>query len=303
MPDRIPICLVTGFLGTGKTTLLKQIVQHHRERRLVYLVNEFSPRDIDGSIVSAEHPDVVSVPGGSIFCKCLVTQFIHQLQDLPERFPQIEGLVIEASGMANPRVMHTMLCETRLNERYRLARIVTVVDPGSFHKLRHTLPGIQDQIETADLALINKVDRFDAATCSATAEALREIKPNLTILTTTQCAAPFELFPTKDPTPVAGGTYAGCRDPNYTSREIAVPHPIDPVLLQEWLKDASADLYRLKGHVCWQGQTYHIDWTTTGCKASPSTPCQEPALVMIHRGTPSPSLADLLARLQPEAST
>lgn len=136
----IPICLVTGFLGAGKTTFLKTITRQHLRQRLVYLVNEFSPRDIDSAIVSEVYPDVVSVPGGSIFCKCLVTQFMSHLQQIPSRFGTPEGLVIEASGMANPGVMASMLRETRLDAQYRLARIISVIDPGSFHKLRRTLP-------------------------------------------------------------------------------------------------------------------------------------------------------------------
>jgi len=74
---------VTGFLGSGKTTFLKHIVEQYRERRLVYLVNEFSPHDIDGAIVSQKNPNVVAIPGGSIFCKCLVTEFIDRLESIP----------------------------------------------------------------------------------------------------------------------------------------------------------------------------------------------------------------------------
>ena len=78
----LSICLVTGFLGTGKTTFLKNIVARNRDRKIVYLINEFSAHDIDGAIVSAENPNVVSIPGGSIFCKCLVTEFIGQLSKI-----------------------------------------------------------------------------------------------------------------------------------------------------------------------------------------------------------------------------
>ncbi|MDH3982239.1 MAG: hypothetical protein OES84_04980, partial [Kiritimatiellaceae bacterium] len=81
----IPICLITGFLGTGKTTLLKRIVEENRDRKWIYLVNEFSALDVDGAIVSAENPDVISIPGGSIFCKCLVTEFIGQMTKIHEQ--------------------------------------------------------------------------------------------------------------------------------------------------------------------------------------------------------------------------
>ena len=67
----IPIRLVTGFLGSGKTTLLKNLIRQNQSRRLAFLVNEFSPTDIDGSLIANLTPDYLSIPGGSIFCRCL----------------------------------------------------------------------------------------------------------------------------------------------------------------------------------------------------------------------------------------
>lgn len=296
----IPICLVTGFLGSGKTTLLKQIVATHRVQPLVFLVNEFSPRDIDGAIVSADNPNVVSVPGGSIFCKCLVTQFIEQMNKIPQAYPKTEGVIIEASGMANPKVMHTMLRETRLDQLYRIARIIAVVDPGSFHKLRRTLPGIIDQIETADLAIINKSDRFDEATCRQTADALREINPELEIISACRCNVPFELFPKHAPAPAIkqNGDYALCRDPRFDTRECPTPAPINPDVLTTWLKTAEKDLYRLKGSIHWQNQTYHVDWTTTTCTITPAKPQKETAVVLIHCGSPSDAIETLMQNMQ-----
>ncbi|MBL7076600.1 MAG: hypothetical protein ISS31_03920, partial [Kiritimatiellae bacterium] len=136
----IPLALVTGFLGCGKTSFLKHTVARYRDRRIVYLVNEFSPLDVDGALVESEDADVVAIPGGSIFCKCLVTEFIGQLQRIAREYPDAEGVIIEASGMANPAVVGTMLHETKLDAIYELATVVAVVDPGSFLKLRHTLP-------------------------------------------------------------------------------------------------------------------------------------------------------------------
>ncbi|MCX7010859.1 MAG: hypothetical protein NTY53_27070, partial [Kiritimatiellaeota bacterium] len=102
----IPLVLVTGFLGSGKTTFLKQLVSRYHDLKLVWLVNEFSARDVDAAVLGSETSDVLSIAGGSIFCRCLVTEFIASLRDLPARFgtPEspVEGVVVEASGMANP---------------------------------------------------------------------------------------------------------------------------------------------------------------------------------------------------------
>ena len=76
---RIPLSLVTGFLGSGKTTFLKHMAPRLASRRIVYLVNDFSALDVDGAVLSEIGPNVVSIPGGSIFCKCLVGDFIQHL--------------------------------------------------------------------------------------------------------------------------------------------------------------------------------------------------------------------------------
>ena len=81
----IPVALVTGFLGSGKTTLLRRVIATHRDRRLAYLVNEFAPVDVDGRLLAAEGAPVVALPGGSIFCQCLVGSFIEQLRGIAER--------------------------------------------------------------------------------------------------------------------------------------------------------------------------------------------------------------------------
>ncbi len=302
MPDQIPICLVTGFLGAGKTTLLKQIIARHANRKIVYLVNEFSPRDIDGAIVADKTPDVITIPGGSIFCTCLVTTFISQLRQLAAQHEKKEGIVIEASGMANPKVIHQMLSETQLDHQYRIARIITVVDPGSFHKLRKTLPGIHDQIKMADLAIINKSDCFDASTIEETKADIRDIKPDISLHAVSHCQIAFSLFPPSKkvnvPHDMQNAEYARCRDPNYQTCEITPVRPLSPHELKNMLDTLSEDIFRLKGYMNWKQQCYHVDWNTSGFTATPVKVCHPPTIVCIHRAAPSAALNRFLDQLQ-----
>ena len=194
----IPLALVTGFLGSGKTTFLKQLVSRYHGRKLVWLVNEFSARDVDAAVLGDETTDVVSIAGGSIFCRCLVTEFIASLRDLPARFgtPEspVAGVVVEASGMANPAVAAMMLREAQLDSVYQLASVTAIVDPGTFLKLLHTLPNIRAQVEAASLALLNKTDLYPATLIEQTEAALREINPRLAITRTSYCAAELDIF-------------------------------------------------------------------------------------------------------------
>lgn len=296
--DRIPICLVTGFLGSGKTTFLKHVVGRHRDRRLVYLVNEFSPNDIDGAIVSETNPDVVSIPGGSIFCKCLVTEFIGQLTRLPERFDGVDGVVIEASGMANPKVIADMLRETRLDERYELARIVSVIDPGSFGKLRFTLPNITAQIEAADIALVNKSDCYSPDVLAETVAALQGIHADLHILECQYGAADFDLFAACAADRGLHGEYAKCKDPNYETITVERASDLDLCELEQRLNVAQEHVYRLKGYASSASQTYYIDYSKSGLTTTPVAPPHRHALVVIACGDRPPAVREFLEWLE-----
>ena len=214
----IPACLVTGFLGSGKTTFLRNVASEHADQRIVYLINDFSAQQVDAVLLEEVEEDVLSIPGGSIFCHCLVTQFVGNLQTIPERFDSddnpLRGVVIEASGVANPLVIEQMLAETKLDEVYDLATIVSIVDPGTLPKLVQTLPNMKAQVEAADVVLINKIDLFDPAAVDATERIVREIRPQAQVVRTVRCHAEIELFAGGGPRGLEG-EYALCADPNY----------------------------------------------------------------------------------------
>jgi G3E family GTPase len=158
----IPIYLVTGFLGSGKTTLLREIYRHNSGRRLIYLINEFSVRDVDTDVLELSAGQVISVAGGSIFCTCKVSEFVSTLQKILKRNAegsgQYEGLVIEASGIADPTVIRTLLQDSGLADQFRIERIICVTDSVTLPKLMHTLPNIKKQVSAADRVVLNKID-------------------------------------------------------------------------------------------------------------------------------------------------
>lgn len=294
---KIPICLVTGFLGSGKTTLLKHIVATNQHRQLVYLVNEFNPRDIDGAIVCETNPDVISVPGGSIFCKCLVTEFINNLRKIPTTYSSPQGVIIEASGMANPKVMATMLEETGLDELYDLTLIISVVDPGSFNKLRQTLPNIVAQIEASDIALINKIDSFDDGIVAAIEADLQSLNPTISIMKCTHCEVDLDVLAPHSGRHSLDGDYAKCKDPNYDSAHLTLSHDVTPETLQTTFAPVEDEIFRIKGYIQFEGQQLYADYAKSGWTFSPVDKPHEQGLVIIHKGSPSPPLKQVIASL------
>ena len=293
----LPICLVTGFLGTGKTTFLKNIVARNRDRKIVYLINEFSAHDVDGAIVSAENPNVVSIPGGSIFCHCLVTEFIGQLKKVAEeKGPKacggaggFDGVVIEASGMANPKVIEQMLEQTKLDSDFRLATVISVLDPNSFLKLRRTLPNILAQVEAADVVLINKTDCNPPEKIEETLSAVQELNPVAECIQTVRCEVELDLFAEHAPRGLHG-EYAKCRDPNYAT--FVTEQPFAGEQLEAFVLEHADDIYRVKGTLVGE----FFDYSTAGVIRTPQ-PGAAPALAWIVRGRSEDALQAALQAL------
>jgi G3E family GTPase len=295
----IPLTLVTGFLGTGKTTLLKQIIAKNCRKKLVYVVNEFGTLDVDGQLLSP-YADVVAIPGGSIFCTCLTATFIEQLQKLQQRYTlqPYDGIVIEASGMANPTVIRRMLQETKLDHEFAINQIVTVTEPVSLLKLLQTLPNIHDQIVSADIVLLNKIDTVDQHITQQAHQAITAINPNAAVCHTTHCDVEIDLFSSKSAIPI-GGEYAKCRDPHYMKMTIRISDKPSRIRLQNTLNMASDYLYRAKGWVqCAEGPMY-VDVTSGQITIHPlkHMPCDESAIVIIGNGHVTQSIEQQLCSL------
>lgn len=280
----IPICLITGFLGTGKTTLLKRIVEQNKDRKWIYLVNEFSALDVDGAIVSEENPDVVSIPGGSIFCKCLVTEFIGQMTKIHKEHADAEGVIIEASGMADPRVISDMLEETGLGTHFELDNIVSIVEPRSFLRLIHTLPNIIHQVEAADLVLLNKCDLFDEIQLSETEKSVRNIKNEANIIRCTNGDAEFPIIGNGGSHEGLHGEYAKCRDPRYSAFALDLPNPIDPEQFKKLITDNEEVVYRVKGYFQSLEGVIYFDYSKAAFTITPAEPRGSYGLAWICEG-------------------
>jgi G3E family GTPase len=246
----IPLSLVTGFLGCGKTTLLQRLIERERGRRLAYVVNEFAEADVDGQLLDLGEDQVLCIPGGSIFCRCLSGEFIRLLEALPGRFEdlggRLDGVVIEASGIADPKVIVKMLEEHRLDRVYQLRSVVSVIDPATFPKLIHTLPNVISQVEACDVALVNKADLHEETALRGVEREIERINPHAKIVRTTYCRSDVDILaPLKRP-PLEG-EYASCRDPNYQSVTVSLKHPLDPGRLMAELERIKDDVYRVKG--------------------------------------------------------
>lgn len=158
-PSRVPILLLTGFLGSGKTSLLNRLMAARPASRgkIAIVVNEFGDVGIDGALLPSEMTRQVELPGGCICC-VLSEDLDKTLIELLDGTPDVETVVIETTGIAEPLPISWALEREPLSHRIRLAAVITVVDVTQFEHIRETSPAVDAQVEYADILALSKMD-------------------------------------------------------------------------------------------------------------------------------------------------
>jgi G3E family GTPase len=175
IPDgRTPVVVVTGFLGSGKTTLVNRLV---KATDSLVIVNEFGEVPVDHVLIESSVEKAVALPNGCLCC--------HMRGDLEEtlmgaamrrRRGEIAGfdrVIVETSGLADPGpVAQTLYADPALQRDFKLGPIVTVVDAFDVHGRAAAAEIARAQIAAADVVVLSKVDRGNSADAEAEVRAL-----------------------------------------------------------------------------------------------------------------------------------
>lgn len=158
----IPVVVLAGFLGSGKTTVLNHLLAHRGGTRIGVVVNDFGSIEIDAMSVAGQVGDsMVSLGGGCLCCAVDGSELDAYLEKLAAPVHRIDVIVIEASGLAEPQELIRMLVASE-NPDIRYGGMVEIVDAAEFDATRAKHPETDRHLAVADLVVLNKTDRVDA---------------------------------------------------------------------------------------------------------------------------------------------
>ncbi len=206
MAAKLPVTVITGFLGSGKTTLIRHLLQNNQGLRIAVLVNEFGELGIDGDILNScqvcpddadEKANIVELTNGCLCCT-VQEEFLPTMLELLKRRDKLDWILIETSGLALPKPLIKAFRWQEIRNAATVDSVITVVDceavaKGTFASdpqavdtqrqadpnLEHETPLqelFEDQLACADLVILNKTDLVDQATQESV---LNSIKPEL----------------------------------------------------------------------------------------------------------------------------
>src|SRR5215469_14477642 len=188
---KIPATIVTGFLGAGKTTMLRHILEHAGGRRIAVIVNEFGSLGIDGEtlrscgITGCTEDDIVELANGCLCCT-VAEEFLPTMEALLHRRRPPEHILIETSGLALPKPLLKAFGWPAIRSRVTVDGVIAVIDgpavaagrfdddPDEIARPREEDPSVdhdnplaevfEDQLQSADLVVLNKTDLLDHST-------------------------------------------------------------------------------------------------------------------------------------------
>ncbi|WP_099021173.1 CobW family GTP-binding protein [Mycolicibacterium palauense] len=271
--ERVPVTVITGFLGSGKTTLVNRILTEQHGRRIAVIENEFGEVGIDDALVLDAEEGIFEMNNGCICCT-VRGDLLRILGALMRRRDRFDQILIETTGLADPApVVQTFFIDDEIRDRLRLDAIVTMVDAA--HVLDHLDEVKPDDIENeaveqvafADRMILNKVDLVDEKHLAIVENRLRAINGGAEIVRAQDAkvevdrildVAAFDLQRVLTDDPAFLERTDHHHDQTVTSVGLQIDGDLDIDRLNAWLGDLLGyrgdDIFRSKGILALEGQ-------------------------------------------------
>ena len=246
------LILLTGFLGSGKTTLMQRLLDSYSEQKIGVIINEFGSINIDARLVEKDGVKMAELSNGSIFCACIKDKFVDSLIDMA--WKNLEYLFIEASGLADPSNMETILSGIahKTNDGYNFRGSLCIADAQNYADLAEMLPAIRSQTEYAAAVILNKTDLVTAEEAEEVKALISEYNPGARIYPTSYCDVDIRQIVDEM---TSGEIRTEARESSNTWQNrantfnVCGSEPVPYDKLEAFIKEIIDGTYRIKGFV------------------------------------------------------
>jgi Putative GTPases (G3E family) len=253
---KIPVIIVSGFLGSGKTTIINSILAKSKGSRIGVIVNDFGSINIDSLLIVSQTIETVELASGCICCMMDGNSLEEPLQKLTENNQEFDAIIIEASGLAEPREITHKLLSVK-NDKVKYGGLIYVIDCINFdtlHKQHHAQ--VETSIKTADLLILNKQVAPDRS--SSIFNLCKNLAPNtLAISTNDGGTDPRILFDVRQDRQkqlklsdsVPHDNHDLHLHYSYQSVSFETKIPLDPSKFIDFAQHLQPTIYRIKGFI------------------------------------------------------
>ena len=238
---RTPIGVIAGSLGSGKTTLIRKVLDQ-ADRRYAVLMNEFGELPIDSEVIRGKNVEIAELVGGCVCCS-LTGELEAAVEEILDRVHP-EYILLEATGIAEADAL-VYEVEERI-PRVRLDSVVCIVDADTSVRFPAVGYAGRSQLQAADIVLINKIDLVTEADVGSVVAQVREFAPEAAVLKTVRCAADVcVLFGLSVEDRPAGAPVHG--EETFGSFAYAASAPLDEPRFREAVSSLPPSVFRAKG--------------------------------------------------------
>ncbi len=272
--EKISVTILSGFLGSGKTSLLNHIIRSNTGRKIAIIENEFGEINIDSELVISAKDDIYELTNGCVCCS-LNTELLQTVLELRDK--GFDHVILETTGIADPgQVAATFLFDEDIQNYIQLNAIITLVDAKQVTKQLETMPEVHKQIGYADVLVLNKLDLVDENQKQAVKRLLGDLNTEARVYEARHGAANIpNLFSLNMLTArhvlqanFADTTLAEPAHQGLVSYSFIIKEPLIEGKLSPWLMAmlflSGAELYRVKGILSFENENRRYVFQAVG---------------------------------------